>query len=215
MSTNHLGKPALSPWLSWPIVIIITLIFPPLGLIFIMLRLSADKSAALVSDKKIKTLGYIAAGIGILAFTQGVSGGIMFLLVGGFIVYYSNKVHKQALKMKQYIDLIANQQITQLDQISNITGNPHSTVHQDITQMIKKGYFKEAYINEATGEIIFPPPVTPKSEPPISAEPEIAPTPTPSTKFIQATCKSCGAHTRITQNETLECEYCGMLVVGS
>lgn len=67
--------------------------------------------------------------------------------------------------------------------------------------MIQKGYFKDAYINESTNEIVLPQ----------KSKRELNNTEATAIEENQSkvvSCKCCGAQNKVTRS-VVECEYCG------
>ena len=190
-------------------------VFWPIGLYLLVKRISLDKKAAMVSSKLIKGLGIASCAMAALGLLVLLSDGfdssslIAVLFFGGAgaaLLYYGNKIKKDAQKVKQYIAIIVNGGERQIDEIARATSKPYNTVRVDLQKMIDKGFLKNAYINESTREIVLTTP-----------EPVSAPaTETSYTETVAATpadlrvvaCPCCGANNTIS-GTVGECEYCG------
>ncbi len=206
---------------SWGVVILLMFIFWPVGLYLLIKKLTADKTAAISSGGKgLKVTGIILvvfAAFGLLGFLtsaaeQGVGsddvGGIIVLLffaAGGVaLLSKAKKVKEEAESIKQYLSIIVNGNVCQLDAIASTTDKSYAVVHKDIKNMIDKGYLKNAYINEATREVVLP-----------SANPVVQQNAVNATVVNAApvqtkivACPCCGANNTIV-GDTGECEYCG------
>ena len=129
---------------------------------------------------------------------------ILFFGAAGFALRkVAKKIKTDAENVKQYLSIIVNGNVRQLDTIASTTGKSYDVVHKDVTTMIDKGYLKNAYIDEGMREVVLP---------------SSAPTPqnnvntatvnaTPAQSKIVA-CPCCGANNTI-YGDMGECEYCG------
>ena len=210
------GKGNTGP--SWGVVILLLFIFWPVGLYLLIKKLTSDKTAAISSSGKgLKVTGIILiafAALGFLGFItsaveQGAGsddvGGIIVLLffaAGGVaLLLKAKKLKKESESIKQYLAIIVNGNVRQLDTIASTTGKPYDVVYNDVKNMIDKGYLKNAYINENAREVVLPSdaPVVPITVANVNATPV-------QTKVVACPC--CGANNTIV-GETGECEYCG------
>ncbi len=120
----------ISPIYSWPAIIIAFIVFWPVGLFLLVKRFSLDKKAALtVSRSVLNTLGIFLIVFGAIGFVgcvsdpESASGAIiaLFFIIGGIVMVLKAKKQKQmAQNVKQYISIIINNNVTQLDSISRI-----------------------------------------------------------------------------------------------
>ena len=207
---------------SWAVVIVLLIVFWPVGLYLLIKKLSADKTAAINSGGKgLKTAGIVLlviAGFGFLGFVtsaaeQGMQSGdlgalifLSFFAVGGFAsLRKSKKVEEEAKDIKQYLAMIVNGNVRQLDAIAATTGKSYNAVCSDVKNMIAKGYLKNAYIDEGMREIVIP------TATPSAATQNIVQSPSVNSAPAQpkiVACPCCGANNTIIGNLG-ECEYCG------
>ena len=210
-----------SIWTSWGVIILALIFFWPVGLFLLVRKFSIDKRAAVSSGGKgMKVIGIVLivfAAIGLLGFLSSAAdygvgsddiGGIIFLMffvVGGVALLRKAKnVEKEAESIKQYLSIIVNGNVRQLDTISSTTGKSYDVVYKDVKNMIVKGFLKNAYINENTREVVLP------SDAPAAPQ-NAAPTSTASTAPVKTkivACPCCGANNTIV-GDVGECEYCG------
>lgn len=215
---SNIGNNGTGP--SWAAVILLLILFWPVGLFLLIKKLSADKTAAMSSGGKgLKVTGIVLivfASLGFLGFLGSVSdygvssgdvGGLIVLLffaAGGLaLLRKAKKIKNEAKSIKEYLAIIVNGSVRQLDTIATTTGKPYDVVHKDIKNMIEKGYLKNAYIDEGLREVVLP------SSAPTYQNTTTAPVAnaTPVRSRIVA-CSCCGANNTIT-GDTGECEYCG------
>ena len=108
----------------------------------------------------------------------------------------------EAENVKQYLSIIVNGNVRQLDMIASATGKSYDVVHEDVQKMIEKGYLKNAYIDEGMREVILPnhAPVPQNNVNAAANITQIHPR--------IAACPCCGANNTI-YGDMGECEYCG------
>ena len=205
---------------SWAVVILLIIFFWPIGLFLLIKKLAADKTATISSGGKgLKVTGIVLivfASCGFLGFLSSATSygmesadvapliALLFFAAGGVVcLRKANKIKKESKDIKQYLSIIVNGNVRQLDAIASTTGKSYNVVHKDIKNMIDKGYLKNAYIDEGMREVVLPnvAPVTTQNTVGTTVN-----TVTAKTKIV--TCSCCGANNTIT-GDTGECEYCG------
>lgn len=172
-------------------------------------RVSVDRKTALHAGQLIALVGlcsYALAAIGILgiiitpADSRTGMGIFLFFGIAGFVLRkLAKKIKTDAENVKYYLSVIINGNTRQLDNIAATTGKPFEIVKSDIQKMIKKGYLKNAYIDESRREIVLP------GNAPVPANPTNQAKDVPM-KIVACSC--CGANNTIT-GAIGECEYCG------
>lgn len=203
-------KNASSP--SWALVIFLLIIFWPIGLFFLVKKLSADRQASLSSGKKMMIWGWIIVGVGVLSwgslledgFFSGTFGMLFFIILGLVLVRMGKKSSVNAMKYKQYIDLIVNKRLRSIRAISSAMPVAHDVAIQDIQEMIRKGYFENAYINFNADEVVF-----------IDAQEQaLASVPNNRVEMRLVPCHGCGANNKVAKGEVGQCQYCSSLIGG-
>lgn len=197
---------------SWLLVIILLILFWPVGIFFLVRKLSVDKKASLNSGKKMIVWGWIIFSLGALGSCgmmdqrsfQGGSGTIFMLFAGLALVFVGRIASKNAGKYKKYINMIVNQGMRSISRIADAIPTSSEQAIQDIQDMIKKGFFKEAYINFSTNKIVF----TLEEVQQKSFQSEST------TNQIVVTCNGCGANNKVGRGQVGECQYCGSLISG-
>lgn len=208
---NNNGK--VSSWYSWPVIILALCFFWPLGLYLLIKRSSLDKTAVMKnsSGKGLKTTGIVLiafGGIGVATsfdpFNFGALIVFAFFIIGGIILMNKAKnIRTEGENIKQYLSIIVNGNVRQLDTIASTTGKSYDVVHKDVKKMISKGYLKNAYIDEGAREVVLP-----NSAPAPQNNMNIA---TANSALAQpkiVACPCCGANNTI-YGVAGECEYCG------
>lgn len=218
MSDIHISK--VNWYLSWP-VIILAFIFWPLGLTLLVLRFVKYRKDAIIMGKTIRFIGYVltafflvliilmaahkewAAVVSLVSFFA-----MSVLLIG--VGYYFVKL---SVLNKKYIEIIVNQRVRSLAQISTQIELPVDKVRKDVERMIKLGLLSKAYIDEQTQSIMVPAvtkQIIIEKQIVQQTETEIA-TAQQSTvkKPSLISCKACGANNMLVPGQNEECEFCG------
>ncbi len=205
---------------SWGTVIVLLILFWPVGLFFLYKKLTSDKTAILRNSQVLSIYGWVLAVIGILYVILGVASSaretqdmaatigaasfiLLFFVGGGFLmIAKANKMKKTGNKYKRYIDAVANQRLTSIDQIAAVIPVQYEEAASDLQKMIDIGYFEIAYIDMARRELIMP-----ARQPVYSASASAPGAGARATKAVR--CKSCGANNTIVVGAANECEFCG------
>lgn len=194
--------------MSWGWIIFWFVIFWPVGIFFLFKKLNGDKTATLKNSKTVAIISYVLIGMGviylIMTFTEDSSIFAAALLFGGggvLVNIVARNMKKNGEKYKQYIGLIINQQLTQIDNIAASVGVGYDVAKTDLQKMIDLGYFVGAYINDGSREIILAKPVA------TNASEQFTTGTGAQTRVV--TCKSCGANNTAIVGQVKECEYCG------
>lgn len=207
---NNNGK--VSFWYSWPVIILALCLFWPVGVFLIIKRVSTDRKTAMGAAKLIGGLGiasYCIAAIGLLAsISDGFEGEdvimILFFGAAGFALRkVAKKIKEDAENVRQYLSIIVNGNVCQLDAIASTTGKSYDVVHKDMKKMIDKGYLKNAYIDEGMREIVLP-----NSTPAPQNNINVAAANAVPVQSKIVACPCCGANNTI-HGDLGECEYCG------
>lgn len=198
---------------SWGLVIFLLIIFWPVGIFFLIRKLSIDKKASLTAGRKMTMWGWVVFSLGILASCtiieersfEGSSTTFFMILAGVALVIIGRRSSIKAIKYKKYIDMIVNQGMRSIATISSaIPVSPEQAI-ADIQEIIKKGFFQNAYIDFSKNQIIFMGEDT-------------------RDEYVQRNsminqqvvpCVGCGANNKVAKGMVSECQYCGSLISGS
>lgn len=129
---------------------------------------------------------------------------VFFIVVGFMLCNVAKKIKVNADNIRQYVPIIINGNVRQLDNIAETTGKPYEVVKEDIQKIIQKGYLRDAYIDESTREIVLP--VIKASVIENIGNRDAVSSKKPDTRIV--VCPCCGANNTVVGNNG-ECEYCG------
>lgn len=198
---------------SWIAIIIMMIIFWPIGVYLLYKRLKVDRKVAMRSGKALNGFGIFLILFGVMGAListedpDGMGVAIFFLILGIVLKCMAAKNKKQTMRIRQYIALIINQHITSLDELARATGCTYNVVCDDLNKMIEKGYLPGAYLNLSLRRIMLP-----GQQAPIYRQNNKQPRTQARTKVI--TCKGCGAEMIVAEGTIRKCEYCGTPLQG-
>jgi len=206
--------------LPWSVVIIVLLVFWPVGIYLLFKKLSSDKTSTMSksSGKKIKIVGWVLIVFGGLALIGSMDGNTevstpiisLFMIGGGVMLLRSaKKTKEEANSFRTYINIIVNNGETHILNIASAVGKSNEQVKIDIKKMIDKGILPTAYIDESRNEIILQ---TRKNTNYQSQTQMGYQSQTQTVKQKIVTCPNCGANNAIIEGQIGECEYCATML---
>ena len=178
---------------SWSVIIALLIFFWPVGLYLLYKKAQNEKKTALTASKMLSILGTFFIVIGIITLMAII--GVFYLILGILLKRFANKLLNSAENVKKYLAIVINGNVRQLDSISAAVGKPYDVVKKELQKLIDDGYFRNAYINESTREIVIP-----------EAAIHMNAGTTASARVVSCSC--CGANNTV-YGRTGECEYCG------
>jgi len=199
--------------ISWVWIVLAFIVFWPVGIVLLVIRLSSDRSATIKCHKTIMVVSLILIGIGAILLIAAIGEAdedlffpAVAFLIGGIVVnFMARKTKKTGARYKQYIALIVNHSQNSLDAIAGMVGVTYEMVIEDLQKMIKAGYFHGGYIDFTQRIIVF----APSSPQPVwQTNPAVAAPPAPP-QIKVVSCGNCGANNRVYTGYSYDCEYCG------
>ncbi|MCZ2256941.1 hypothetical protein [Sporosarcina sp. G11-34] len=205
------SKPIKTVTHTWLLVIILLIIFWPVGVYFLVRKLSADKKASLSSGKGMIIWGWVIAGMGIVSWTtliedgffSGTLGTLFFVGAGLSLVYIGKRTSLNAVKYKKYINMIINKNMKSIATIASAIPVSHDMAIKDIQEMIDKGFFDNAYINYDLDEIALS-----------DADGFHTKVKNHNVAMVVVSCNGCGANNKVEKLEIDSCQYCGSPISG-
>ena len=218
---------------SWITIIIVLVLFWPVGLILLFKKLSSDRSATFSGGSIITFIGWALFIFGLMGIIMAfddpemVSPGITVLVIFGIpgllLIKKGKTTKKQGLKYKKYIQVIINEEVTDIDEIAAIMKKPSTEVYSDICEMISKGLLGSAKINKSRNTIDF---IRPQYNSDNQEYVNVNKTPQMQTAYTYGTqaqykqepvvtfepktirCKACSANNFV-ESLPAQCDYCG------
>jgi len=192
--------------ISWTLVVITLIFFWPVGAFLLWRKLSTDRTATMRSGKGITIIGWVLVVIGILGFIGLLEEGmyvidffviLIFCGAGAALIIIGNKTKKNAKRYRSYIAVVANQNEKEIRGIASILNLSPEVVKKDLTEMIEKGFFQDAYIDHRKGSIVFNSKTT-----------------TEKIKYRALQCQGCRAINKVAEAQVGRCEYCRSMIMG-
>lgn len=106
-------------------------------------------------------------------------------------------VEKLNARKRKYFSLVEKQCVLSIDSIASSCSVAYDRAYSDINKMIEKGFFGDAYIDDATQKVVIPNAYM-NINIPISKK--------------NVKCPTCGAMVTVYSNKENKCEYCGSSV---
>ena len=209
VNDDILKNPKLTVWLKWPVIIILTILFWPLGICLIWKRINIDKKTAMLSGKYINVSGWIFLSLALLGLLACSSEGFksddvemitFFTMAGIAFILLGNNTKKKAKEFKKYISIVINQEITSIDDIAFAIPTTYDNAKKQLGKMIDNGYFEGAYIDEYKREIV----VAKKQE--LLYNETASAGDQKSMEMIVVTCNGCGANNKLVKGSVGECK---------
>lgn len=158
---------------SWGVVIFLLIIFWPVGLYLLFKKISTGDT--LGEGKVLRVVGWMFIVIAIVYISLGESNlvvsenaenvestievlrgvGSFFFIGGGVMLFMARRKRTKANRYKKYIAIVTDNKVRKIDSIANAFPTTYEKVHNDLIEMINKGFFEGAYIDESKREIIF------------------------------------------------------------
>ncbi|MCR5798858.1 MAG: hypothetical protein K6G69_02190 [Lachnospiraceae bacterium] len=204
---------------TWFIVMMFIVCWP-VGIALLILRANASKANMFDSgaSKISMVVGVILCLAALGSFSDSVGLGIFFLIGGIALIKNSLDSKKKVERYKNYIDLIGNRGIVSLDTVSNTMGIPYDKARKEVQQLIDKGSFRGANINDLTRSVELIPvaPMNQEYIPPVAGNGMLgafanAVAGNQQPQSVTATCPGCGGTMVSYKGATVECDYCGKI----
>lgn len=212
----------------------------PIGVALLILRTNANKKN-MFDRRTTEKMCYIIGGFlvlgGLGSFSGSFFAGVFYTAGGAALIYYGKKNKEKVERYKKYINLVVNNNVTSLDTIARKINVDYSVVRNDIQNLIDKGTFRNARIDDASRSLELS--EVPSADLPqdnilgdfVDAITDVAreigvptgqkertvddipqkPASNPNATIVAVTCPGCGATRRAIKGIVVECEYCGTI----
>lgn len=205
---------------SWGVIILLWFLFFPAAIALTVIKIKNEKHNYVSNSKVSKVIGFIWIGIGTFYTLAGLTGGLeveegssviagVVLMdaicfgIGYPFVHMGYKYAKLGKRNNKYIELINSGELD-INNMSHVVGTSTNEVSKDLKEMIEDGYFKGAYVNDYTKQLIMPSNIS-------SDTVGIAKNNINQARAINKVvkCPNCGATCNVIVGAKNECEYCG------
>ena len=215
---------------SWPVVLILIIVFPPVGFILLIKKLYQDKEGAYINSIIARILASIMLAIGLMlwytvitkdASVYNILVSTLFFLLPGILLFIKGlNLKKDGARYEKYLELLASNGVIFIDGIASEYSLPYAKTARELEGMITVGYLKNAYIDHESRMIKTNTNGSNKvnsnrrkqnvsqENTSIKSEPKNRPS-----KVI--ICNSCGGKNVVSQGSTVECDYCKSPIIYS
>lgn len=158
---------------SWGVVIFLLIIFWPVGLYLLFKKISTGDT--LGEGKVLRVVGWMFIVIAIVYISLGESNLVVsenaenvestievlrgvgsFFFIGGVImIIMAKRKRTKANRYRKYIAIVENNRVRQIDSIASAFPTTYEKAHDDLQEMINKGFLEDAYIDESKREIVL------------------------------------------------------------
>lgn len=216
--------------ISWPVVLILIMVFPPVGFILLIKKLYQDKEGAYINSIVARILASIMLAIGLMLWYTVITADssayhifvstLFFLLPGSLLFIKGLNLKKDAARYEKYLELLASNGVIFIDGIATEYSLPYAKTARELESMITVGYLKNAYIDHENRMLKINTDGSNRAddnrrEQNVNKEnmpAKSVPKKKPSKVII---CNSCGGKNVVTQGTTVECDYCKSPIIYS
>ncbi|MDD3192468.1 MAG: TFIIB-type zinc ribbon-containing protein [Oscillospiraceae bacterium] len=202
---------------SWGIIALWLILFFPVGIFFIVKKMTGDKFSYIKNGKALKNLGVVLicfAGLYlIMLFTGDLTAGPVLSIIlifggsGALCLYKGMEYIKRGTKYNRYVAIINASNDLLVDNIAAAVPTTYDQAVKDIQSMLDDGFFMNAYLDLNKRELIM-----------AKAAPQ--PNVIANNMFVgsqgatnnqphSVKCPNCGATNTVVPGAKNECEYCG------
>lgn len=210
MKENKGKKPSIG------LIIILMILFYPVGLYLIYKRKTYDKTDLNANYKANAAYGYLlissAIIVNFLTVNQGADSAVLFVtliifFIPGMLLVRKAKKYKDLKKYYYlYQGLIANESVASIDFLAESTHTSPNKTIENLNKLIEYGLMNDGYINLGTRQIIFPS----RKKINIFVTNNVVQKADSRQKVV--ICNGCGAKTSIYDGSVTKCDFCDSLL---
>lgn len=210
---------------SWGIIALWMILFFPVGIFFVVKKMTSEKFNYIKNGKSLRILGYILLGFAIvyliMAFTgdlksedgSSIVGGVIVAEIifgggGALCVFKGIEYIKRGTKYNRYVSIINASNDLLIDNIAAAVPTTYDKAIADIQSMLDAGFFMNAYLDLNKRELIMAKTAT---QPNIVVNNIYADHSAgeANSQPHSVKCPNCGATNTVVPGAKNECEYCG------
>ena len=176
-------------------IIVMFICFWPAGIALLILKNTGRKDALFIgtTDKRKYVMGGVAlVVIGLATISDHTFWGLLFIVGGAAMFYYSKNLADKADRNRKYIDL----------NIAGVCNIAYDKCVKELKYLQTVGVLSNVSIDE-TGRTVNLIQTQPQAERNVSILPPFA-----QAEEVTCTCQGCGAKVVVAKGTTVKCEYC-------
>ena len=136
---------------------------------------------------------------------------VMYIIaiIGVILIVFSRKRHNLIKSFRIYVSYLSVNPTGLIEDLAEDLGISQNIIKNNLTIMIDRKYFANAYIDKTENRIVFPSSsiVDTSSDYNQSINQDNS-----NSEFVVVNCKSCGGINRILKGRTCQCDYCGSYI---
>jgi hypothetical protein len=191
--------------ISYGWIVLLIIICFPVGIAVLIYRIHTNKNIYYEDGNSMTKLG-VALMVGALLALQIKQAafitfalGIVGLLVGACCLLAGMDARRKSKRFHRYALVVENTGSARIEDIAAAMGVSYTEAEADLTKMVEKGYFMQAYIDQKTKEFIVVE---------MPADSRSGGKNKGAARQKRVVCASCGAATTVTAGRPAVCSYC-------
>jgi len=136
---------------------------------------------------------------------------VMYIIaiIGVVLIVFSRKRHNLIKSFRIYVSYLSVNPTGLIENLAEDLGISQNIIKNNLTIMIDRKYFANAYIDKTENRIVFPASsmADTSSDNNYSTKQDDS-----NSEFVDVNCKSCGGINRILKGRTSRCDYCGSYI---
>lgn len=129
---------------------------------------------------------------------------LIFIGLGVWSILAARKRKKLIIDFKTYVQRLSVDPTGSIDNLAAGLGTSQDIVNKRLKLMMKKNYFKDAYIDTDANQVVFS-----RGNSYMNNAAQTADEPIQKIDYTTVMCKSCGGNNKIVKGTVCECEFCG------
>lgn len=211
--------------ISWGLISILLIIFFPVGIYFIVKKMTSERFSYANNGRALRNLGFVLVALAALYAVMVLTGqietssggngvgvlitGLMIFGGGGALcIIKGNAYIKRGMKYSRYISVINSTDRLIIDNIASGVGTSCEQAAKDIEEMIAAGFFTNSYIDTKEQRLVMPE-AAGALHPDFNSFCAVPADMAANNRTRAVKCPNCGATNTVLPNTKNECEYCG------
>jgi len=194
--------------IPWIVVIVFCIVFWPAGLLLLWLKMRSDLKTTMIASEIVQVVAWVlfvffGACLIVAMIEEGFSDqspvwGILIFVSGAAALLVTSVITKRNARLyKRLINIVVNDGVTRIDEISRIMDMPYERVYRYLENMFNRSYLPNGHISEVKRAVVLE-----------RREKERK----PGLKYDVVYCRNCGAHELVPVDGFETCDFCGSIL---
>ena len=211
---NTAPAPATKQGTSWGVIILLLVLFFPVGIGLAISKLHKEHENYAKNGKTVFIIGIVFAFLGIVALAgegDTFASFLIFAGLGAVMIWQGLSYKKLGQTYEKYRSVLVNSADGSIDNMASILGVDYDQAVADLNEMIAKGLLPDSYVNKDDRSFVSP--LLQKSFESFAPEipyPQVGAAVTRSTPQVKTIkCPNCGGINTINIGDDNLCDFCG------